>query len=214
MEAERRRYKEMKKKLLPAFLAQIMLSLALAGGVLYGGYYLCDSIPYPKSSDLADKLVYFVRCCVFPCAVMLLVAIMSVVGRRAEGTAPNPLGNREHLIQLEKNILSNTVEQSFLFLMICLTLTTYLEDSEMQILPVYSILWVVSRVLFIVGYKIDPKYRSLGMVTIFICSFFFIGLTGYLMYTRGFMYGVGSVIRGSSGKVPVGGAGKPLNSEL
>ena len=187
---EKRLWKEQRKALLPLYLAESALALLVTVGVLYGGYYMCDSIPTPKSAALEDKLIYLIRWCVFPSSLCLLWAIVAVSNKRGSSTAINPLAGKEHLLQVEKNILANTLEQCVLFLMICLVLTTYLEGSELRILPVYSFLWVIGRILFAVGYKIHPKYRSVGMLSTFLAlSLFFVYIV-YLMYTRGFMYGV------------------------
>lgn len=206
-EEKRKREKE-RKAFLPVFLAQFVLSLAVSTGVLYGGYYNCDSIPFPKSGEFGDKMTYYARCCVFPCAVTLFFAIIGVINKRVKTRgAENPLGGMEHKITTEKNVLANTVEQTLLFLMTSFVLTTYLEASEMRILPVYSILWLIGRILFSIGYGVHPKYRTFGMVINLLSTSFFIGVVGYLMYTRGFMYGVASVGGGA-------GTGIPAKSEL
>ena len=109
--------------------------------------------------------------------------------KRRYTDAENPLAGKEHLLQTEKNVLTNTVEQLHIFLLLVVTLTTYLEPSEMRIIPLYSLAFITGRVLFMIGYSISPRYRSVGMGTNFILSFFFIGYAIYLMYLHGFMYG-------------------------
>ncbi len=97
------------------------------------------------------------------------------------------------------------MEQLLIFLLISLVLITYLDNYEMKIIPVYSFLWVVGRVLFRIGYGINPRYRSLGIMTHLLSTPFFFGVLFYLMYTRGFMYGVevgGSAFGNGGGKIP------------
>lgn len=201
-------WKKERKALLPVFATQVFLSAALCFGVLYGGYYFCDCIPVPRSSDLGDKLTYYIRCCVFPCSVVLCIAIQSVANKRGQSMAANPLAGREHKVVLEKNVLTNTVEQTMLFLMITLVLTTYLNAAEMKIIPLYSVLWVIGRVFFRIGYAIHPRYRSFGVVTTLFTAPIFLILVGYLMYTRGFMYGIPSEAVGT------GEAATPSRAEL
>ena len=184
-------------KVLPVYILQQFIGYAITGTVLYGGYYFyCDYIPIPRSHDFSEKLLYAARYCTFPQAVFLLVAILRVIAKRALAGAVDPLAGREHLVQTEKNILTNTVEQLLVFLLLVVTLTTYLDPSEMRIIPLYSLDFIVGRVLFMVGYNIKPRYRALGMVTNLSSCFLFIGYVIYLMYQRGFTYGF--LVSGSS----------------
>ena len=174
---------------LPLYVLEYLIALAVTVTILYGGYYYCDCIPVPRSNDFSEKLLYAARYCTFPQAVFLLIAVLRVGAKRGSANALNPLAGKEHLLQTEKNVLTNTAEQLHIFLFLVVTLTTYLEPSEMRIIPLYSLAFIVGRVLFMIGYGISPKYRSVGMGTNFILTFFFIGYTIYLMYLRGFMYG-------------------------
>ena len=181
--------KQARRKALPLYLLHTFIALTVTVTILYGGYYHCNSIPIPRSNDFSEKLLYAARYCTFPQAVFLLVAILRVGAKRGSTPALNPLAGKEHLLQTEKNVLMNTVEQLLCFLLLVVTLTTYLEPSEMRIIPLYSLAFIVGRVLFMIGYSFDPKHRSIGMGINFNLSLFFIGYIIYLMYLRGFMYG-------------------------
>lgn len=184
-------------KVLPVYILQHFIGYAITGTILYGGYYFyCNYIPIPRSNDFSEKLLYAARYCTFPQAVFLLVVILRVIAKRALAGAVDPLAGREHLVQTEKNILTNTVEQLLVFLLLVVTLTTYLDPSEMRIIPLYSLDFIVGRVLFMVGYNIKPRYRALGMVTNLSSCYLFIGYVIYLMYQRGFAYGC--LVMGSS----------------
>ncbi|MCG8626954.1 MAG: MAPEG family protein [Proteobacteria bacterium] len=174
---------------LPLYVLEYLIALAVTVTILYGGYYYCDCIPVPRSNDFSEKLLYAGRYCTFPQAVFLFIAVLRVGAKRGSANALNPLAGKEHVLQTEKNVLTNTAEQLHIFLFLVVTLTTYLEPSEMRIIPLYSLAFIVGRVLFMIGYGISPKYRSVGMGINFILTFFFIGYTIYLMYLRGFMYG-------------------------
>lgn len=196
---ERRDWYKKRKALLPYFLAQVLMSSLIIVGLLYGGYYHCDSIPVPKHDVFGDRLMYYIRWCVFPGVVVLIAAVMAVVSRRSATPAGNPLAGKEHLVAIQKNFLTNTVEQLLVFLMIALVLTTYLDTADMKLLPIFTLLWVTGRILFRIGYSVNPNYRSVGMVTNFGSSFFFVGVIFYLMYTRGFMYRIATEQGGGSG---------------
>lgn len=187
--------KEQRKNLL--LLLQLVLATAFSVGWLYGGYYYCDFIPVPKSMGVKDIWIYYTRCCVLPCAVVLLLSLHAVINKRTNAPAGNPLAGMEHTLQVEKNILTNTVEQIILFLSISLILATYLDQSEMKILPLYSSFWVIARLLFNIGYRMGPQYRSVGMLCNIESSAFFLGLVIYLVYSRGFWFGVPTITSGT-----------------
>ena len=179
-----------RKAIIPVYIAEAVTGVILTVGIFYGGFYLCDSIPVPRSGTFADSMTYYIRCCVFPCCLVVFAAILLVARKRGSTPALNPLSGNEHFLLKEKNILANTVEQALVFLMLSLVLTTYLDPSEMKIIPLYSLQWVVGRILFQIGYGINPLYRSLGMIMNILATFLFIGVVSYLIYTRGIMYGI------------------------
>ena len=183
----------------PLFPMQVLPGVAFTASVLYGGYYSSssDSIPVPASNALEDKLTFYIRCCVFPCAVLLFLSILEVANKRATSAAANPLAGKEHLVAVEKNILTNMVENTLVFLMIALSLTSYLDAEEMKIIPVYTALWLAGRVFFRVGYGIRPMLRAFGMSLGFATAAFFSSLVVYLMFQRGFLHGTG--VDGSQG---------------
>ena len=79
--------------------------------------------------------------CAFPQALFVILAIFNVIVKRII-TAPaavDPLAGNEHLVQGEKNVLMNTVEQVLAVLLLVLTLTIYLEPLEMWIIPLFSL---------------------------------------------------------------------------
>lgn len=207
---ELRKWKRDRKTVIPILFLQFILGAVVTTGWLYGGYYHCDFIIVPQSNTLSDIWIYYTRCCVLPCALVLCFSITAVMNKRTDTPAGNPLAGREELVQLEKNILSNTVEQIMLFLMVSLVLITYLDISEMKIIPLFATHWVIGRILFNIGYRIGSYYRALGMSMNIFATFFFLGLVCYLVYTRGFMYGISDQNITEAGL----NAGNPLKAEL
>ena len=177
-------------KTIAAFMFQV--ELFVVGSMLaifYGGYYHCDYIPIPTSLDLATRMAFTIRCA-FPAVVVLAFFIVSVGLKRLATGAINPLANKEHLLQVHKNILTNTVEQFLVFIVCALTLATYLETStEMKLIPLYTVAFVVGRVLFRIGYVLRPEYRSFGMHLNFASTGFVLAKVVYLQLTRGLASG-------------------------
>ena len=197
---------ETKKPRTPAWLITITLVLALATVVtiFYGGYYFCPSLPVPASMDFTSKLIYTVRC-IFPPLMVLQVAIMLVGKGRGASKAANPLAGQDHLIQLQKNFLSNTLEQFVVFMVSTLVLITFLNTpEEMRLVPLYTTAFIMGRILFRIGYGISWKYRGVGMHINFQSAWFITGLIIYFMFTRGFMFGLDTTTV-PSGTNPGGG---------
>ena len=153
-------------------------------------------LPFHPSAKVQRVQREVVVCCEvlhLPSSSVLSVRCLKSGSKRGSTPAANPLGGMEHYLQTEKNILTNTVEQLLGFLLTVLALITYLEPLEMRIIPLYSLVFIIGRILFTIGYTISPKCRSLGMLINIHAAFFFIGYTIYLMYLRGFMYGIPTV---------------------
>ena len=186
---------------MPAFLIQFFSAHVIMACILGGGYYLLPSLlPLPESSDFSAKLVYTLRCCGFPQALLLLFAVWRVASKRGSTPAGNPLsGQDQNYLQAEKNALTNTVEQVLLFSFLLLVLLTYLEPSEMKIVPLLSISFFIARLLFIVGYSVGPLYRVMGIIMNFNLIMVLIGCISYLMYRRGFMYNLVPLSDNSNG---------------
>lgn len=176
-----------RRKLMPLFFAQMLVSVVILVIVYYGGYFYCDYIPLPESNDFSSKLQFTLQWCAFPFAVILFYTIMQVGNKRGSSPASNPLSGNEHYVQLDKNILANTLEQTVLAFFLVLTLTVYLQQAEMKLVPLFVVSFVVGRVLFIAGYKISPKFRSCGVLTNFGSTFVVLAIVGYYIYSRGFM---------------------------
>ena len=172
------------------WMAQLLAAVVTMLFIFYGGYYFCPSLPVPASMDFTSKLIYTVRC-IFPPLLVLQVAILLVInGRRSLGVA-NPLAGQEHLIQLQKNFLSNTLEQFLVFMVSTLVLITFLNTpEEMRLVPLYTTTFIVGRILFRIGYGISWIYRACGIQINFFSMWFITGLIVYFMFTRGFMFGL------------------------
>lgn len=152
-EAEKKKieenWKKERQRNLPIFLVQVTFAVAFNACVLGGGYYLFPAIiPLPSSNDFTVKLLYTLRCFVFPQTIVFIFAIMRVMRKRGNTPAGNPLlGQDQNYLLAEKNALTNTVEQLLCILLLILVLITYLEPSEMKIIPLLSISFAVGRLL-------------------------------------------------------------------
>lgn len=165
----------------------------ILGGIYYGGYYWCDSIPAPSSTDLAVRLSYTLRC-TLPMFIILLFAVFGVAFHRFfyRKVVGNPLAGNDHLIQVDKNYLHNTLEQTVIAVGILLVATTYFNEPDlMKIVPIFVIAFIIGRILFRIGYGINPYYRSLGITITFVNTGLLAIYVMYLMFTNCFMFDLG-----------------------
>ncbi|KAL5460486.1 hypothetical protein EMCRGX_G033937 [Ephydatia muelleri] len=134
-----------------SFSIQYAIAVALVSAIYYSGYYHVSIVPLPTSIDLVAKLSYTIRCA-FPMVLVLFFFIMNVGNKRFVTAAIDPLGGNEHIVQLEKNVLTNTLEQFVLSFTLMLVAATYLDTVEkMKIIALYSFAFVIGRVLFRIG---------------------------------------------------------------
>ena len=135
-------------------------------------------------------------------SVAFFPVLWAVMNKRGTTASFDPLPGNEHLLMVEKNILTNTVEQLMLYLLVSITLATYLDRQEMRLFLLFASVWVIGRVLFSIGYRINFKYQTLGMMCNIVSTCYFSGLICYFLYSRGLWYGVATTtVHGSINNV-------------
>ena len=178
---------------------QVLLAVSTVAVTFYIGYYHCQCIPVPQSTEFTTKVTYTFRCMI-PALIVLLLSVVGVMHARVTTAVVNPLAGCEHIVQLSKNNLSNTVEQFSILFLSSIILITFLESpEEMRLIPLYSLLFVISRILFRIGYAINPGFRAWGFHANMYANFFIVGLIIYFTMTRGFMFGIGDSVIHDSG---------------
>ena len=178
-------------KRFPLFISQFILAVILVVFMFYGGYYHCSSIPMPTSVDLPSRLAFALRC-TLPMAAVLFLSIVHVGNKRALTAAVDPMSGNESMVQLDKNFLTNTLEQFVVAFVITLTAATYLDTAEeLKLLPIYAFMFVAGRIAFRIGYGLSPWLRVTGMACNFYSTFLMLVVLVCLISTRGFLYGLG-----------------------
>ena len=111
-------------------------------------------------STFSGKLEFTSKYWVLP-AAWLLFNLHIVMNNRLGAKATNPLvAGNDHKIQRAKNILSNTIEQTLLAILLQTASLHYLSPVQvMNLAPLFNAFFLVGRIAFWIGY---PKRRSLG----------------------------------------------------
>lgn len=87
--------------------------------------------------------------------------------------------------EIPMKIVANTVEQVLLFLPSTLILATYLEESQMKIMPLFVLSWSVARLAFAYGYLYDPLWRGPGFSLTVVITIMTLGANIYFTHEKG-----------------------------
>lgn len=118
----------------------------------------------PESlGGLIERIVYTLRADAIA-ALPLLVGIIVVGNDRFLSEAIDPTLHKESpATQINGRVVENTLQQYVLFLVGTLALCTVLAPADMAVIPAAVTVFVVARLAFWIGYRIDPLYRAFGM---------------------------------------------------
>jgi hypothetical protein len=91
--------------------------------------------------------------------------MLVVVGNeRFLSTAIDPLRHAENkAIEINGRVADNTLQQNFVFLIGTLALSTFLTNETIKLIPALMVVFIVARIVFWIGYRINPLYRAPGM---------------------------------------------------
>lgn len=173
-----------------------LLGYGITSSTFYYGYHYGDFIPTPAASighgsnsavidDMSIRLAFAIRCAL-PLALSLFFAVAMVGNKRAVSDAVDPLSGNEHMVQLDKNFLANTLEQCVIGFILMLVVASYAETpQELRLLPIFATVFVVSRVVFRIGYSVHHMLRVLGMSGNICCNYVLIGVAVYSFAAKG-----------------------------
>jgi hypothetical protein len=134
---------------------------------------------HPELTDVASRLAYalqFNAIAVLP----LLAGVVFVANGRFLSDAIDPTLNKESkAMQINGRVVDNTLQQFILFLVGTLALSVGLGAAEMRAIPAATLVFVVARIAFWIGYRIHPFYRAFGMAA---TGYLNIGLLAFALW--------------------------------
>ncbi len=148
--------------------------------VLVAGLY--QVLPAPKDvAGVGDRIAYALQLAVF--AVLPLFCMIAAVGNaRFASEGINPLTPTDNpKIVVNGRVASNTLEQTFVFVVALCALSTLLAPGQLGLLLACTIVFITARLAFWIGYRIHPLYRSGGMAA---TSYLNVGMLGGAVYLQ------------------------------
>lgn len=146
---------------------QKIVAMGSASGVLtmiFLVWLLCLILPDTTVGAFAiDRIVFALRANAFA-ILPLFFGIIAVGNGRFLSDAINPLAHAESTaMEINGRVVDNTFQQTFIFFVGTLALSTMLTTSSLKVIAALTIVFVLARIAFWVGYRINPLYRAFGM---------------------------------------------------
>ncbi len=121
------------------------------------------NLPIPDGMDNPFDRVIFTLRMNLVAALPLFIGIVTVGNNRFLSEAIDPLRHAEDRATIiNGRFVDNTLQQNFLFLVGTLALSTLLEAASMKLMVALTLVFVIARIVFWIGYR-DPLYRAPGM---------------------------------------------------
>ncbi|MBI3573996.1 MAPEG family protein [Candidatus Kaiserbacteria bacterium] len=96
--------------------------------------------------------------------IPFFIMLVMVGNERFFSNAIDPLRHAEDkLMEINGRVADNTLQQNFTFCIGTLALSTFLTSDTMKIIPALVTVFILARVIFWIGYRINPLYRAPGM---------------------------------------------------
>lgn len=141
--------------------SQKTVLLGTAGAIVVGwGLFFGLRALLPAPADAREALAWLA----FAPAVVFFVLVASVGNARFGSEGIDPLqGKDPRFIVVTNRVLTNTTEQTFIFLLSGVTLIALLPVEQLAAIPSFAVLFVVARMAFWVGYLRQALLRGPGM---------------------------------------------------
>ena len=125
-----------------------------------------------KSTNSTISIVASIMC--YP-AILLIALVLNIGMRRFAGDENIRDGGRSNLLKVHQSLLSNTMEQTLIFLLFMVFFSFALPIQHIYMIYVTTFLFIIGRVAFIIGYLVFPIYRAFGFaVTMLPCVVLFL----------------------------------------
>jgi uncharacterized MAPEG superfamily protein len=156
----------------------VSASLALIGlaAAALGWWLLAGAIEVPRGASSMAFRLGLALAALLPAAIVLAAMILAQMLLRFATGAFDPLAGRDApLLHLTQRVIGNTIEQFAVFAPALLAWAAGGEASAMPGVIALGIVFAAARLVFWVGYLIDPVARAVGMAPSFAAAVFALG---------------------------------------
>lgn len=117
----------------------------------------------PAVAEPLDRLLLALQLTAGPAVVLLL--ILQGLWRVTDTLeAENPLlGKESYAWRINQRVMTNTIEQTLIFVPMFIALAIRIEPERVFVLPLLMGFWCGARLLFWIGYRLGPHLRAPGM---------------------------------------------------
>lgn len=165
---------------------QKIVAVGAASGILTmlaSMYLLSGWMPAPAEyADAGERLAFAAKWIAFA-AAPLFFAIVAVGNARFKSDAIDPTAGKEsRTMIINGRVADNTLQQYVLFAAASFAVAAGARGAELGIVAAGAIVFLVARVAFWIGYRIDPLYRAAGMAaTSYLCVVLF-GIAAWMTW--------------------------------
>jgi hypothetical protein len=146
---------------------QKKVAIGAASGVLGMAvlvYVLYLILPDIHSLDTVLSRIVFTLQLNAVAVVPFFIMVAMVGNGRFLSDAIDPLRHAENrTMEINGRVVDNTLQQNFVFLAGTLALSTFLTEQTIKLIPALVAVFIFARIIFWVGYRINPLYRAPGM---------------------------------------------------
>ncbi|HSC87054.1 MAG TPA: MAPEG family protein [Polyangiaceae bacterium] len=161
---------------------QRIVAIGAASGVVLMSasvWMLTQALPVPGISGPGDRLAYALQATLFA-MLPLFIMIAAVGNSRFLSEAIDPTRHAEsRSMEIDGRVVDNTLQQSFVFAIASLALSTVVPVRHLQTVWACAIVFVVARACFWWGYRVNPLYRAPGMAA---TAYMNLGMMAYVLF--------------------------------
>lgn len=155
----------------------IVVGLLSAGAIASLAFALLP--PVTVQLTLEQRIAFAIRCTLVA-SWTLVAGILAVASKRFTSEAIDPISGAEPpTLRIHARYLQNTLEQLILFCISSTALATLLEAEELKLLVVATLVFILGRVAFWIGYLKNPLLRIPGFNATFYTN---VGMMVYATY--------------------------------
>ena len=146
---------------------QTIVAIGAASGVILmilSVWVLTGALSAPVITDSPGERLAYALQANMVAIVPFFVMLISIGNSRFLSDAIDPTrGAESRSMGIDGRVADNTFQQNFVFAVASLAVSTLVPLTHLQVVWACAITFVVARVIFWIGYRINPLYRAPGM---------------------------------------------------